>query len=442
MAFANFFDRSATAASQVLSDFNVESYKATLSANMIGLYFDEAAAVSPEGRATLDMCVRILARLYPAIVIAGAGSKAEAFGKELTTLAVAINDRIDLSTDIARSTVAIVVGETDLAGSMTKLFVGSDGWHARLSRSAPVGSGPTANPFGAGAAGCFAAANIFRFVFASQLVCGDLDDRIDVSLFDYRLNLAVGEMLMLCAYFFFGMTAAFALPIWLAIILTVIGGGILGGVIERILIRPMLGESPISVFMVTVGLSSVLIGFVEFVWGSDPATLPNFLPSKPIFIGSAYISPKIAVSFVVATVLIAAFLVVFRTWRGGVALRATATDQGAAFSCGINVPAVFSVSWIVAGMAAAGSGILIGSIGGISPTMGVFGLSVLVAVIVGGLDSIAGALVAGLAIGVVEALVGTYMGGEFKLLVTFSILVVALMIRPYGLFGTVEIERL
>lgn len=195
MAFANFFDRSATAASQVLSDFNVESYKATLSANMIGLYFDEAAAVSPEGRATLDMCVRILARLYPAIVIAGAGSKAEALGKELTTLAVAINDRIDLSTDIARSTVAIVVGETDLAGNMTKLFVGSDGWHARLSRSAPVGSGPTANPFGAGAAGCFAAANIFRFVFASQLVCGDLDDRIDVSLFDYRHDSEPGPRL-------------------------------------------------------------------------------------------------------------------------------------------------------------------------------------------------------------------------------------------------------
>ncbi|MCD9824059.1 E2 ligase fold family C protein [Bradyrhizobium japonicum] len=186
MAFANFFDRTATAASQILSDFSVESYKATLSANMVGLYFDQAAAVSPEGRATLDICVRILARLYPAIVIAGTGSKAEAFGKELTTLAVAINDRIDLSNDIARSTVAIVVGETDLAGDMTKLFVGSDGWRARLSRHAPVGSGATANPFGAGAAGCFAAANIFRFVFASQLVCGDLDDRIDVSLFDYR----------------------------------------------------------------------------------------------------------------------------------------------------------------------------------------------------------------------------------------------------------------
>ena len=85
---------------------------------------------------------------------------------------------------------------------------------------------------------------------------------------------------------------------------------------------------------------------------------------------------------------------------------------------------------------------MLGVICGISPPLGVFVLSVLVAVIVGGLDSIAGALVAGLAIGVVEALVGTYMGGEYKLLVTFSILVVALMIRPYGLFGTVEIERL
>jgi branched-chain amino acid transport system permease protein len=256
------------------------------------------------------------------------------------------------------------------------------------------------------------------------------------------VNLAVGEMLMLSAYFFFGMTTALALASWLAIILTVLAGGLVGGIVERALIRPMLGESAISVFMVTIGLGSVLVGLVEFVWGSDPTALPNFMPTKPIFIGPAYVSPKIAVAFAVASVLIAAFLLVFRSWRGGVALRATATDQGAAFSCGINVPAVFSISWIVAGMAAAGAGILIGAIGGISPTMGVFGLSVLVAVIVGGLDSIAGALVAGLAIGVIEALVGTYIGGEYKLLVTFSILVVGLMIRPYGLFGTVEIERL
>jgi len=186
MAFANFFDRTVTAASQVLSNFNLDTYKVTLSGHQIGLCFDESAATSPEGRATLEMCVRILARLYPAIVIAGVGSEAEALGKELAALAIAINDRIDLPTDIARSTVAIVVGATDPTNDMTKIFAGSDGWRARLSADAPVGSGPTTNPFGAGAAACFATANVFRFVFAPQLVCGGLDRQIDLSLFDYR----------------------------------------------------------------------------------------------------------------------------------------------------------------------------------------------------------------------------------------------------------------
>ena len=91
---------------------------------------------------------------------------------------------------------------------------------------------------------------------------------------------------------------------------------------------------------------------------------------------------------------------------------------------------------------AAGAGVLLGSIGGISPSMGVFGLSALVVVIVGGLDSVAGALVGGLVIGLIEAWAGTYLGGEYKLVTTFGLLLVALMIRPYGLFGTTEIERL
>ncbi len=256
------------------------------------------------------------------------------------------------------------------------------------------------------------------------------------------VNLAVGEMLMMGAYFFVGLFSSQIFPLWATIVLAILGGGLLGAVVERALIRPMLGESPISVFMVTVGLGSIFVGIVEFFWGADPIAPPNFLPTKPFFIGPAYVSPKIALSFAIAAVVIVLFLIVFRYWRGGVALRATATDQAAAYSCGINVPRVFSFAWIAAGMAAAGAGILVGSIGGVSPTMGIFGLSVLVAVIVGGLDSIAGALIAGLFIGVVEALAGTYLGGEYKLLITFGILVAMLMIRPYGLFGTVEIERL
>lgn len=256
------------------------------------------------------------------------------------------------------------------------------------------------------------------------------------------VNLAIGEMLMLGAYLMFGISSNLGWPIWVAIVAAIIGSGIGGAIVERLAIRPMLGESPISVFMVTVGLSSVMIGLVELIWTADQQRLPEFMPSDPIMIGEAFVSPKLFYGFVVAAVLIIIALVVFRFWRGGVALRATASDQAAAYSVGINVPRVFSLAWIAAAMIAAIAGIVVGSIGGLSSSMGVFGLSVLVVVIVGGLDSVLGALVAGLGIGLLESLAGGYLGGEFKLLATFSTLILVLMIRPYGLFGTHEIERL
>lgn len=256
------------------------------------------------------------------------------------------------------------------------------------------------------------------------------------------VNLAIGEILMLGAYAFFGFAAGWALPWWVAALGALAVAGVFGAVVERTIIRPMLGESPISVFMVTVGLGSMLVGVVELIWTADPHRLPEFMPNTPILIGDAFLAPKIGYGFLVAAAVIAVFVLLFRFWRGGVALRATASDQAAAYSVGINVPGVFSLAWVVACMVAAGAGILVGSIGGISSTMGVFGLSVLVVVIVGGLDSVPGALVAGLLVGLIEALAGAYLGGEFKLLATFSLLVAVLMVHPYGLFGTREIERL
>ncbi len=159
-------------------------------------------------------------------------------------------------------------------------------------------------------------------------------------------------------------------------------------------------------------------------------------------VGEAFVAPKVFYGFWVALALVLLVLAVFRYWRGGVALRATASDQGAAYAMGINVPRVFSLSWAAAGAIAAVSGVIVGAIGGISSSMGVFGLSVLVVVIVGGLDSVAGALVGGIFIGLLEAWAGAYLGGEYKLLATFVVLVAVLMMRPYGLFGTREIERL
>lgn len=256
------------------------------------------------------------------------------------------------------------------------------------------------------------------------------------------VNIAIGEMLMLGAYLFFSFAAGLSLPIWLAVPAALLLSGAFGALVERSIIRPMLGESPISSFMVTVGLASILVGLVELIWTADQQRLPEFMPAKHVVIGQAFVSPKIFYGFWTAVLLIATVLLLFRYWRGGVALRATASDQAAAYSVGINVPRVFSLAWVAAAMIAGVAGIVVGSIGGISSAMGVFGLSVLVVVIFGGLDSVLGALVGGVIVGVIEALTGFYVGGEYKLLATFTLMVLVLMVRPYGLFGTHEIERL
>ena len=256
------------------------------------------------------------------------------------------------------------------------------------------------------------------------------------------VNIAIGEMLMMGAYFFFALSSGMQWPIWAAIPVALLGCAAMGAIVERGLIRPMLGESPISSFMVTVGLGSILVGLVELIWTADQQRLVEFMPNKHIPIGQALMAPKIFYGFWVAAVLIVAVLITFRYWRGGVALRATASDQAAAYSMGINVPRVFSSAWSVAAVIAGVAGIVVGSIGGISSVMGAFGLSVLVVVIFGGLDSVLGALVGGVIVGIIEALAGFYIGGEYKILATFSLLVLILLVRPYGLFGTHEIERL
>ena len=256
------------------------------------------------------------------------------------------------------------------------------------------------------------------------------------------VNIAIGEMLMLGAYLFFALSVGMGLPIWLAVPGALLASGVFGALIERSLIRPMLGESPISSFMVTVGLGSILVGAVELIWTADQQRLPEFLPNKHIAVGQALVSPKIFYGFWIAALLIITVLLTFRFWRGGVALRATASDQAAAYSVGINVPRVFSATWSLAAVIAGVAGIVVGSIGGLSTVMGTFGLSVLVVVIFGGLDSVLGALVGGILVGVIEAIAGFYLGGEFKILATFSLLVLILVLRPYGLFGTHEIERL
>ncbi|MEP1581708.1 MAG: branched-chain amino acid ABC transporter permease [Marinobacter sp.] len=255
------------------------------------------------------------------------------------------------------------------------------------------------------------------------------------------INFAIGEIMMFAAYLFLAFAGGMELSPWIALPLAVIGGSILGGVIEKTMIRPMLGESPISVVMVTIGIGSILVGLVEFIWTADPQLLPRFLPREPVFIGPLYLAPKIAYGFLIGSALLIIYLLYFRFSRGGVALRATASDQAAAYSMGINVRRVFNMAWVFGSLAASLAGVLVAATGGLSPQFGIIGLSVLVVVIVGGLDSILGALVAGVFIGWLGTVAGAYLGGEYRMPATFLVLAVILVIRPYGLFGTHEIER-
>ena len=255
------------------------------------------------------------------------------------------------------------------------------------------------------------------------------------------INFAIGEIMMFAAYLFLAFAGGMELSPWIALPLAVIGGSILGGVIEKTMIRPMLGESPISVVMVTIGIGSILVGLVEFIWTADPQLLPRFLPREPVFIGPLYLAPKIAYGFLIGSALLIIYLLYFRFSRGGVALRATASDQAAAYSMGINVRRVFNMAWVFGSLAASLAGVLVAATGGLSPQFGIIGLSVLVVVIVGGLDSILGALVAGVFIGWLETVAGAYLGGEYRMPATFLVLAVILVIRPYGVFGTHEIER-
>lgn len=185
MALPNFFNRAATAASQVLANFDLASFEKILEKQVVGLAFDASATKTSEGQAALDMSVRLLARLYPTISLLPLSELGKGAVPGLRRLAKSINPDVGIGRSDKRLTVCLAVGETALSLAAPVIYIGSDGWSAKLSRSGPVGCGKTNIPFGAGAAACFGAANLFRFVFRDQLPQGDLDEMIGLSMLSY-----------------------------------------------------------------------------------------------------------------------------------------------------------------------------------------------------------------------------------------------------------------
>lgn len=260
------------------------------------------------------------------------------------------------------------------------------------------------------------------------------------------VNFAQGEFLLLGAYISLAVVGQYNMPFWVAVLITLIFSIVLGMLIERLILRPMIGEPVISVIMVTLGLSSVLKAIVQGIWGTDTRPFPEIFPSTPIQIGPLPVSQGYIYSVVCVTLLLVLFTLFFKYSRAGIAMRATAFSQQVAQSMGISVRRMFALAWAIAAMVSAIGGILLGGVrGGVDAALAAIGLKVIPVVILGGLDSILGAIVGGLLVGVLENLAGGYLdpifGGGVKEVAPFVILVLILMIKPYGLFGKVHIDR-
>jgi len=255
-------------------------------------------------------------------------------------------------------------------------------------------------------------------------------------------NFAMGEMMMFGAYLFFAMTVQLHFGWPVAVVVALAGSVVLAVAIDRVLLRPLLGQPVIVLVMVTLGTGSMIKGASGMIWGPDIVQMPDFLPRKPIFIGDILIPGKLAWGFLSVGVIAIAFMLYYRFSRTGVAIRATSSDQVTAESMGINVRWVFSLAWAIAGMLAGASGIVIGALNGITPQLGAVALNVLAVVMLAGMTSVGGVIIAGIFIGWVETLVGAYLGAAWQNFMPYLIVLLVMTVKPTGLFGEQQIERI
>ncbi|MCX7817241.1 MAG: branched-chain amino acid ABC transporter permease [Syntrophales bacterium] len=257
------------------------------------------------------------------------------------------------------------------------------------------------------------------------------------------LNFAHGELLAFGAYLFLALTTWGKLSIGLTFLVTLVGCFVLGFVIERIFLRPLIGEPLIFVIMLTVGLAAIFKGLILLLWGGNLYTYSDFLPNwLGLSLGSVNIPPVYSMVFIVGIVFLALFGLFFKFSSQGIYMRSVADNQKAALSLGVNVRRVFALSWAIAALVAGMSGIVLGIINGVNVhELSAIGLKVFPVVILGGLESIGGAIIGGIIIGLLESMTGGYVSPSLKDVVPYVVLVLILMVKPYGLFGEVEIER-
>jgi len=261
-------------------------------------------------------------------------------------------------------------------------------------------------------------------------------------------NFAHGQIIAAGAFITYFLTVTVGIPIFFSFLASMIITFFLAMSVERIFLRRLIGEPIISVIMVTIGLGSIIDGLIYLTpFGTENYSFPTFLPQAPLTLGGVSISWTQLVGVIITFLLIGGFSWFFKKSTVGISMRAVSDDQFGAMSVGISVPKVFGLAWATAGLSAAAAGCIIGNITGLNfDTLHSFGIVVFPVVILGGLDSILGAVVAGIIMGLIQQFASGYLDGNWGLngtgdVMPYIILVIILLFKPHGLFGIHEIER-
>jgi branched-chain amino acid transport system permease protein len=263
------------------------------------------------------------------------------------------------------------------------------------------------------------------------------------------ISFAQPALMIVGGLFAYHFISELGLPFWVGMLLGIACGAVVGMLVERIALRPMLGKPVFTLAIITIGVDIVLRIISNRYIGVQSRIVEYPGGNERFSVGGVSISHQRLGLIAVAAVTVALLALFFRYSRTGLAMRATALDQETALAQGIRVGAVFALAWAIAGGLAAIAGTFVAAgNAGIEQTSWIIALKALPAIIIGGLDSVQGAVVGGLAVGIVEALTATFqpdvapwLGANFALVAPYALMFVVLLVRPYGLFGTKEVER-
>jgi branched-chain amino acid transport system permease protein len=252
------------------------------------------------------------------------------------------------------------------------------------------------------------------------------------------VNFAQGELMMIGAFLAYTLIVMFGFNFWLGAALAIVLTALFGAGVERVVMRPMVGKPVFSIIMVTIGLGFLARSIVSMVpgWGVDTYSIETPFYGKVVEVGGLVLSQDHLAVIILTMALVAVLFFFFSYTRLGVAMQATSQNQLAAYYMGIPVKTVFSMIWGISAGVAAVAGLLLAPIAFVHVNMGFLGIRAFPAAVLGGFGSIPGAIVGGLIIGIVEALAGFYLAEGFKDVAPYVILLIVLIVRPEGLFGT------